>query len=65
MILEESADGVATSSMAFKVSIEEHYCAHLFDELYENPNLTEACVEYCVNYISNVGGDCCDVSCGN
>ena len=57
-------DGLASSlGVNVSQSIEKNYCIPLFDELYENPDLMDKCVEYCVKYVSDEEGDCCDVEC--
>jgi hypothetical protein len=55
-------DGMATG-VNVSQAIEKNYCIPLFDEMYENPDLMDDCVEYCVSYVSVEEGNCCDVEC--
>mmetsp|Transcript_13131 Transcript_13131/g.24648 ORF Transcript_13131/g.24648 Transcript_13131/m.24648 type:complete len:193 (-) Transcript_13131:67-645(-) len=57
-------DGVAaTAGLSLDVSIEENYCAPLFEEMSYDPDLMQDCVNYCLSYVSVDEEDCCNIEC--
>lgn len=45
-------------------TVRVHYCAPMFAPMF-NASLRSACVDHCVNYVSQERGDCCRWTCDN